>query len=101
MNLLENATHNLFFTGKGGVGKTTIASAAAIAFADMGRRVLLVSTDPASNLQEVLGAPVSSQALQVYAVAGLFAATFPARGAVSELMLRYIDRIYEVDDSES
>ncbi len=74
MHLLENATHNLFFTGKGGVGKTTIASAAAIALADMGRRVLLVSTDPASNLQEVLGAPVSSQAQQVSAVAGLFAA---------------------------
>ncbi|MBW2706091.1 MAG: arsenical pump-driving ATPase [Deltaproteobacteria bacterium] len=72
MNLLENATHNLFFTGKGGVGKTTIASAAAIAFADMDRRVLLVSTDPASNLQEVLGTPVSSQARQVSAVAGLF-----------------------------
>ena len=73
MNLFENSTRNLFFTGKGGVGKTTIASAAAIALADMGRRVLLVSTDPASNLQEVLGAPVSSQVQQVSAVAGLFA----------------------------
>ena len=73
MNLLENATPNLFFTGKGGVGKTTIAAAAAIALADRGRRVLLVSTDPASNLQEVLGAPVSSQARQVSGVAGLFA----------------------------
>ncbi len=43
----------LFFTGKGGVGKTTIASAVAVALSDMGRRVLLVSTDPASNLDDV------------------------------------------------
>jgi arsenite-transporting ATPase len=45
----------LFFTGKGGVGKTSVASATAIALTDAGRRVLLVSTDPASNLDEVLG----------------------------------------------
>jgi len=42
------------FTGKGGVGKTSLACASAIALADRGQRVLLVSTDPASNLDEVL-----------------------------------------------
>jgi len=50
----------LFFTGKGGVGKTTVASAAAVALADAGRRVLVVSTDPASNLGEVFGAEVGA-----------------------------------------
>ena len=45
----------LFFTGKGGVGKTTLACATAVALADAGRRVLIVSTDPASNLDDVLG----------------------------------------------
>ena len=46
-------TRNLFFTGKGGVGKTSVASATAVGLADAGKRVLLVSTDPASNLGEV------------------------------------------------
>ena len=55
MTFLENPTRFLFFTGKGGVGKTSIACASAIALADAGRRVLLVSTDPASNLDEMLG----------------------------------------------
>jgi len=55
------ATRVLFFTGKGGVGKTSLACATAIALADAGRRVLLVSTDPASNLDEVLGVSLSAQ----------------------------------------
>lgn len=45
----------LFFTGKGGVGKTSSACAMAVAFEDSGKRVLIVSTDPASNLQDVFG----------------------------------------------
>jgi arsenite/tail-anchored protein-transporting ATPase len=52
---LQHPTRFLFFTGKGGVGKTSLACATALALADQGRRVLLVSTDPASNLDEVLG----------------------------------------------
>ena len=54
MDFLDRAPRHLFFTGKGGVGKTSVACATAIALADQGRRVLLVSTDPASNLDEVL-----------------------------------------------
>jgi len=53
--IVEQATPFLFFTGKGGVGKTSCASTTAVALADAGRRVLIVSTDPASNLPEVLG----------------------------------------------
>jgi len=64
---------NLFFTGKGGVGKTSVASATAVAFADAGKRVLLVSTDPASNLDEVLGARLGSEPTPIPGVPGLYA----------------------------
>ena len=53
--LVREAPRHLFFTGKGGVGKTSVACATAVALADAGKKVLLVSTDPASNLDEVLG----------------------------------------------
>lgn len=54
MKFLDHPTRNLFFTGKGGVGKTSVACATAVKLADAGKKVLLVSTDPASNLDEVL-----------------------------------------------
>ena len=72
-NFIHNTPKNLFFTGKGGVGKTTISAATAIALADSGKRVLLVSTDPASNLDEVLGQALSTEPVQVPGVPGLFA----------------------------
>ena len=70
---IHNPPRNLFFTGKGGVGKTTTSAATAIALADIGKRVLLVSTDPASNLDEVLEQPLSSEPVRVPGVPGLFA----------------------------
>jgi arsenite-transporting ATPase len=61
----------LFFTGKGGVGKTSLSTATAIALADEGRRVLLVSTDAASNLDDMLGIVLSNQPVDVPGVPGL------------------------------
>ncbi|MBT9458581.1 MAG: arsenical pump-driving ATPase [Burkholderiaceae bacterium] len=55
MGFLSQATRHLFFTGKGGVGKTSLSTAAALTLADAGKKVLLVSTDAASNLDEMLG----------------------------------------------
>ncbi len=72
-HLLESPTRILFFTGKGGVGKTSIACATAIALADAGKRVLLVSTDPASNLDEVLGVALSASPTAVPGVPRLSA----------------------------
>ncbi|MEO6305411.1 MAG: arsenical pump-driving ATPase [Bacteroidia bacterium] len=54
-------TKFLFFTGKGGVGKTSLACATAIKLADNGKKVLLISTDPASNLEDVLGHKVQDK----------------------------------------
>ena len=71
--LIQNPTRILFFTGKGGVGKTSAACATAIGLADAGKRVLLVSTDPASNLDEVLGVKLSGTPTPVPNVKGLSA----------------------------
>jgi arsenite/tail-anchored protein-transporting ATPase len=57
---LARPTRFMFFTGKGGVGKTSIACAAALALADSGKSVLIVSTDPASNLDEILDVPLGN-----------------------------------------
>jgi arsenite/tail-anchored protein-transporting ATPase len=66
-------TRFLFLTGKGGVGKTSTASGVAIALADSGKRVLLVSTDPASNLQDVFETELTGTPKEVPAVQNLFA----------------------------
>ena len=71
LGLLAQPTRFLFFTGKGGVGKTSLSTATAIALADAGRKVLLVSTDAASNLDEMLGVPLSNQPVAVPGVPGL------------------------------
>ena len=71
--LLSNPAPFLFFTGKGGVGKTTLACATSIHLADSGQRVLLVSTDPASNLDEMLDTPLSNSPRSVKGVPGLWA----------------------------
>lgn len=68
---LENAPPILLFTGKGGVGKTSLSCASAIRLADGGKRVLLVSTDPASNLDEVLDTPLDGEPRPVKEVPGL------------------------------
>ena len=61
----------LFFTGKGGVGKTSLACATAIAMADKGEQVLLISTDPASNLQDVFHQDISQHGTPIAEVRGL------------------------------
>lgn len=66
-------TPYLFFTGKGGVGKTSVACATAVALADQGKKVLLVSTDPASNLQDVFEIELSREPVEIPNVKNLFA----------------------------
>jgi arsenite-transporting ATPase len=67
-------TKYMFFTGKGGVGKTSIACATAVTLADSGKKVLLVSTDPASNLQDVFSTDLTSKGVPIEEVPGLVVA---------------------------
>ena len=82
-SLVTAATRHLFFTGKGGVGKTSTACAVSIALADRGARVLLVSTDPASNLDEVLGVQLGGEPRPVPGVARLLAANIDPEAAAA------------------
>lgn len=73
MRFLETPPRFLFFTGKGGVGKTSIACATAIQLADGGKRVLLVSTDPASNVGQMFGIAIGNRITSLDAVPRLSA----------------------------
>ena len=71
IGFLSHPTRHLFFTGKGGVGKTSLSTAAALTLADAGRKVLLVSTDAASNLDEMLGIELRNTPVPVPGATGL------------------------------
>ncbi len=88
--LLNKATRFLFFTGKGGVGKTSMSCAVAVGLAGQGKRVLLISTDPASNLHEVLETDLSSSPVPVNGVAGLDAMNINPMVAAGEYRERMI-----------
>jgi arsenite-transporting ATPase len=90
MKFLEQPTRNLFFTGKGGVGKTSLACAAAVRLADAGKRVLLVSTDPASNLDEVLGVVLGHHPTPVPLVPNLMAMNLDPEASAAEYRERMI-----------
>ena len=77
-------TKYLFFTGKGGVGKTSTACASAISLADMGNEVLLISTDPASNLQDVFETDLDNKGVRIKGVDGLAVANLDPIEAANE-----------------
>ena len=89
MQFLTQAPRFLFFTGKGGVGKTSIACAAAVQLAGEGKRVLLVSTDPASNVGQVFGESIGNRVTAIPAVPNLWALEIDPQAAAQA----YRDRI--------
>jgi len=90
MEFINDATRYLFFTGKGGVGKTSLSCATAIALADRGKRVLLVSTDPASNLDEVLGTRLGNRPTAIAAAPRLDAMNIDPEVAAREYRERVV-----------
>ena len=89
MKLLKDVPQFLFFTGKGGVGKTSLACATAVRLADQGKRVLLVSTDPASNVGQVFGVAIGNTLTQIPPVVNLSALEIDPQAAAQA----YRDRI--------
>jgi arsenite-transporting ATPase len=90
MNFLDAPPRYLFFTGKGGVGKTSIACASAVSLAEAGRQVLLVSTDPASNVGQVFGLEIGNRITPVPAVPGLAALEIDPQAAAQEYRERIV-----------
>ncbi|ERK13429.1 Arsenical pump-driving ATPase [Serratia fonticola AU-AP2C] len=93
MKFLQNIPPYLFFTGKGGVGKTSISCATAIRLAEQGKRVLLVSTDPASNVGQVFDQTIGKTILPVISVPGLSALEIDPQAAALEYRARIVDPI--------
>ena len=83
-------TKYLFFTGKGGVGKTSIACATAVGLADKGKKILLISTDPASNLQDVFNQSLNGHGSEITEIPGLTVVNLDPEQAAAEYRERVI-----------
>ncbi|GAA0303535.1 arsenical pump-driving ATPase [Sphingomonas oligophenolica] len=90
---MARPTRFLFFTGKGGVGKTSVACAAALSLADRGKSVLLVSTDPASNLDEILDVPLTNHPVAVPQAARLDVLNIDPTAAAEAYRARVLEQM--------
>lgn len=90
LKITDITTRYLFFTGKGGVGKTSAAAAIAVNLADAGEKVLIVSTDPASNLQDVFETELSNDIAPVATVPNLYAANLDPEEAAQQYKERVV-----------
>ncbi len=96
MHLIADPPRFVFFTGKGGVGKTSIACATAVHLADEGKRVLLVSTDPASNVGHVFGLPIGNVITAIPHVPGLDALEIDPEQAAEAYRNRIIEPVRDL-----
>ena len=93
LGLLSHPTRHIFFTGKGGVGKTSLSAAVSLQLADAGKRVLLVSTDSASNLDEMLGVQLSNDPTPVPGAPGLSVLNIDPDAAAEAYRQRVVDQM--------
>jgi arsenite-transporting ATPase len=92
----NSETPYIFFTGKGGVGKTSLSCATAIKLADEGKKVLLVSTDPASNLEDVLESRVFDKISPVKGLKNLSAINIDPEVSAQEYRTRVTEPLKEI-----
>ena len=94
----KGETHYIFFTGKGGVGKSTVAATTALHLAEKGRKTLIVTTDPASHLQEIFEQPVGHEITVIQQVSNLYAARIDQRAALEEYKTRILAAVKDFDE---
>ena len=100
ISFFSHTTRFMFFTGKGGVGKTSLSTAISIALADNGKKVLLVSTDAASNLDEMLGIELKNTPVPVPGAKGLFVLNIDPDNAAESYRGRVIAQLVDSNEKE-
>lgn len=88
-----NGRRFIFFTGKGGVGKSSIASATSLLMADKGYKTLIVTTDPASHLHDIFGQEINHAPAKIAGVGNLYAARIDQRLALEEYKKRILEAV--------
>ncbi len=93
-----NGTRYLFFTGKGGVGKSTVACTTSVYLAEKGLKTLIVTTDPASHLQNIFGQPIQPEPTAIAGFDNLFAARIDQKNAWEEYSARILKAVEDKDE---
>lgn len=93
-----NETRYLFFTGKGGVGKSTVACTTSVYLAEKGLKTLIVTTDPASHLQNIFGQPIQPEPTAIGGFDNLFAARIDQKKAWEEYSKRILKAVEDKDE---
>ncbi|MBL7170089.1 MAG: TRC40/GET3/ArsA family transport-energizing ATPase, partial [Candidatus Aenigmarchaeota archaeon] len=88
----------LFFTGKGGVGKSTVASMTSLYLAEKGFRTLIVTTDPASHLHDIFGQKIEHEPTNIKGISNLFAARIDQKKALEEYKTRIMDAVKDMGE---
>jgi arsenite-activated ATPase ArsA len=93
-----NGTRYIFFTGKGGVGKSTVACATSVYLAEKGLKTLIVTTDPASHLQNIFGQPIEPEPTAIAGFNNLFAARIDQKNAWEEYSKRILQAVEDKEE---
>nr|MDA8227587.1 ArsA family ATPase [Desulfitobacterium hafniense] len=90
----------IFFSGKGGVGKTSMACTTAVYHADQGKKTLIVTTDPASNLADVFEQEIGHKITEIKGVSNLYAMEIKPDEATAEYKERSLAPLRDLFDAE-